>query len=63
MLQRSANWMAFFNEAMVSVYLYVSIALSGVSANTNYNNCGTALMGVIVLTASVSFLYFLSSVV
>ena len=63
MLQRSANWMAFFNEAMISVYLYVSIALSGVSANTNYNNSGTALMGVIVLTASVSFLYFLSSVV
>ena len=63
MLQRSANWMAFVNEAMISVYLYVSITLSGVTANTYYNNCGTALMGVIVLTASVSFLYFLSSVV
>ncbi len=63
MLERSANWMAFFNEAMISVYLYVSIALSGVTANTNYNNSGSALMGVVVITASVNFLYFLSSVV
>ena len=55
--------MALFNEAMISFYLYVSIALSGVSANTNYNNCGTALMGLVALTASVNFLYFVFSVV
>ncbi len=59
MLQSSENWMALFNEFMVSIYLYVSITLTGVSANPFYNNCGTALMGVIILTAGANLLYFL----
>ncbi len=54
--------MALFNEAMISVYLYVSITLSGVTANPNYNNCGTALMGVVILTSSANLLNFLFSV-
>ena len=59
MLQSSENWMALFNEFMVSIYLYVSITLTGASANPFYNNCGTALMGVIILTAASNLLYFL----
>lgn len=59
MLQSSENWMALFNEFMVSIYLYVSITLTGASANPFYNNCGTALMGVIILTAAANLLYFL----
>ena len=51
--------MALFNEFMVSVYLYVSITLTEASANPFYNSCGTALMGVIILTAGTNLLYFL----
>ncbi len=51
--------MALFNEVMVSIYLYVSITLTEAAANPFYNNCGTALMGVIIMTAAVNLLYFL----
>jgi hypothetical protein len=53
--------MALFNESMTSVYLYVSITLSGVTTNIHYDDCGTALMAVVILTFSVNLLYFLYS--
>ena len=59
MLYNSENWMALFNEVMVSIYIYVSITLTGATANSFYNNCGTALMGVIIMTAAANLLYFL----
>jgi hypothetical protein len=53
------NWMALFNEIMVSTYLYVSISLTGFNSNSLFTNSGTALMGVIIFTTGVNFLKFL----
>lgn len=59
LLEHLENRMALFNEVMISVYLYVSIALTGFNVNSFYNNTGTFLMGVIISTVGVNFLKFL----
>ncbi len=62
MIDSSENWMALFNELMVTCYLYVSITLTGFNPNSFFTNTGTALMGVIMTTALANFLKFLISV-
>jgi hypothetical protein len=61
LIERKENWMALFNEAMVSIYLYVSMALTGFNVNSFFNMTGTVLMGVIISVASVNFLMFFFS--
>jgi hypothetical protein len=61
MIEPKENWMALFNEIMVSAYLYVSMTLTGFNPNPFFNNSGTALMGVIILAGSANLLMFLIS--
>ncbi len=61
--EKLENYMALFNEFMLSVYLYVSMALTGFNTNPFYNSTGTALMGVVITSAGVNLLKFLFSVI
>ncbi len=59
LLQTSENRMALLNEIMITVYLYALMTLSGFQVNTFYSESGTSLMSVVIVTASVNFLYFI----
>ena len=63
LIENLENWMALFNEFMVSAYLFVSMALTGFNTNSFYNYTGIALMSVILCTAGVNFLNLFISII
>jgi hypothetical protein len=54
------NKMAFFNELMVSLYLYLLISLTDYNLSDDlYDPCGIALLSVVILCFVVNFLKFI----
>ena len=53
------NSILFFNEIMVSIYLYVLISLTDYNDDADlFENCGIALLAVVMLSFAVNFLKF-----
>jgi hypothetical protein len=53
------NSMLLFNEIMVSVYLYVLLSLTDYNDDADlFENCGIALLSVVMLSFAVNFLKF-----
>ncbi len=53
------NSMLLFNEIMVSIYLYVLISLTDYNDDADlFENCGIALLTVVMLSFAVNFLKF-----
>ena len=51
--------MLLFNEIMVSVYLYVLLSLTDYNDDADlFENCGIALLSVVMLSFAVNFLKF-----
>ncbi len=51
--------MLLFNEIMVSIYLYVLISLTDYNDDADlFENCGIALLTVVMLSFAVNFLKF-----
>ena len=54
------NSMLFFNELMVSTYLYVLISLTDYNDDSDlFDSCGIALLTIVIIAFSVNFIKFL----
>jgi hypothetical protein len=52
--------MLFFNETMVSLYLYILTSLTDFNDDEDlFDNCGIALLSVVLISFAVNFLKFL----